>query len=170
MALFVRALPYNDALIELKGENAGKATDELAKWAESIQRQAAASPVAPDPAAQLGAPPNTGINASTSGTLGGDIPAGMYAIYVYREVRVQDPVSSGLDGSINWTHNGKALTRALSSFSGAPQTVNDSVGDVIVIEIDPQTAISYTLTYVSNTPQLAEFQATLLANLLETVS
>jgi hypothetical protein len=67
--------------------------------------------VAPDPVAQL-----QGINGSTSGTLGGDIPAGLYVVYVYREVTTQDPVSSSLQGSINWTHNGKAMTRSLANF------------------------------------------------------
>lgn len=168
--LFIRALPYNDILINTKGKDAGKPTDEMAKWAESVQRQTGASPVAPDPAAQLGVAPDPPIQQSRSGTLGGDIPAGLYAVYVYREVIVADPVSSSLNGSINWTHNGKAMTRALSAFAGAPQTINDSAGDVLVIEIDPNTPISYTLTYASNTPGLAEFQASLLANLLQTLS
>jgi len=39
-----------------------------------------------------------------------------------------------------------------------------------VIEIDPNTSISYTLTYASNTPGLARFQASLIANLLQTLS
>lgn len=163
--VFIRALPYNDELIIVKGNDAGKATDEMAKWAESIQKQSNASPVAPTPAVQIEA-----IQASTSGTLGGSIPAGIYAIYAYREVVAADPVSSSLALSIQWTHNGKALTRTLSNFAGAPQTINDSASDVTVIEIDPNTPISYTLVYASNTAGLAEFQCSLIANLLQALS
>lgn len=170
MALFLRKLPFNDVLILLKGEHAGKATDEMARWGEGIQRQASAAPVAPNPAERLGAPAaGPPLTASASGTIGGAIPSGMYTVYVYREVLVADPVSSSLNGTINFTHNGKALTRSLATFGGAPQTINDNIGDVIPIETDPNTGISYTLTYASNTPALAGFQVTLLANLMETV-
>lgn len=165
MALFQRPLPNNDVLIVLKGEHAGKATDEFTKWAEGLERQSAASPVAPEPAAQL-----ENISVSTSGTLGGDIPSGLYVIYAYREVVIADPVSSSLQIAIGWTHNGKSLTRTLSAFGGAPQTVNDTASDVTVIETDPNTAISFTITYASNTPLLARFQASLIANLLQTLS
>lgn len=163
--LFLRKLPFNDQLILMRGEDAGKATDELVKWAESIQRQSGASPVAPQPGEQI-----TDITASTSGTFGGNLSAGLYAIYAYREVVVADPVSSSLALALAWTHNGKAMTRNLSAFSGAPQTINDSKSDVEVVEIDPNTTISYTLTYASNTPDLAEFQCSLIANLLQTFS
>lgn len=165
MSLFLRSLPFNDVLVEMKGKDAGKATDELVKWAEGVQRQSNASPVAPDPSVQL-----EDIAASTSGTLGGDIPSGLYAIYLYREVTVQDPVSSSLTVALGWTHNGKALTRTMTAFAGAPQTVNDTVGDVAVLEIDPNTPISYTITYTSNTPAMARFQCALIANLLQTLS
>ncbi len=178
MALFLRKFPFNDLIVILRSQinksmgrapqgsdkDEGKATDELAKWSESIERQSSAAPVAPDPAEQL-----TGIVASDSGTIGGAIPAGLYAVYAYREVIIADPVSSSLALVIGWTHNGKALTRTLTAFAGAPQTINDTVGDVAVIEIDPNTSISYTLTYASNTPALAEFQVSLLANLLQTI-
>lgn len=163
MSLFLRRFPFDDILLLLKGENAGKATDVLVKWAESIEKQAAASPVRPQPAERL-----PDISASTSGTLGGEDVAGTYRISVTREVVVADPVSSALAVAIGWTHNGKALTRTLLAFAGAPQTVNDTAGDVTVVDIDPGTTISYTLTYASNTPALARFAATLIAELLET--
>ena len=165
MAVFLRKLPYNDVLTIMEGKDAGKPTDEMAKWAESMERQSSASPVAPQPAEQL-----ENISASTAGTLGGDIPAGIYAIYAYREVVIADPVSSSLALSIGWTHNGKALTRSLSAFTGAPQTINATASDVTVVEIDPNTPISYTLTYASNTPGLGRFQCSLIANLLQNVS
>lgn len=164
MAIFLRALPYNDVLIILKGENAGKSTDELVKWAESITRQAEASPVAPEPATQL-----TGVAASASGNLGGALVAGLYRVNVYREVTVEDPVSSSLAVTISWTHNGKALTRTLSAFAGAPQQDTDTASDVTILEIDANTTIGYALTYASNTPGLAEFQVTLIAELLQTL-
>ena len=181
MSVFLRKLPYNDKLVITKGDTVtdprtghariataddeGKPTDEMAKWAESMERQSSAAPVAPEPAVQL-----ENIAASDSGTLGGDIPSGIYAVYAYREVLVADPVSSSLALSIGWTHNGKALTRTLSAFSGSPQTVNDTVSDVTVIETDPNTPISYTLTYASNTPGVARFQCSLIGNLLQTLS
>lgn len=175
--LFLRALPFDDELIITKDgtgsrqglapkvSDIGKATDSLSKWAESIQRQAAASPVAPTPAEQI-----QSIVASSAGTIGGTIPSGIYAVYAYREVIAVDPVNSSLGLEITWTHNTKAMTRMLSAFTGAPQAITDSVGDVAIIETDPNTTIGYVLTYASNTPGLAEFAASLLANLLQTTS
>jgi hypothetical protein len=164
MALFLRRFPFDDVLVLLKGENAGKATDELVKWGESVGRQADASPTRPQ-AYQ----PITGIGASASGTLGGEDVSGVYRVTVYREVTTADPVSSALNGSINWTHNSKAMTRALSAFGGGLQSILDSAGDTLEIQIDPGTAISWTLVYASNTPGLARFTATLIAELLQTV-
>lgn len=164
MALFLRKFPFADLIVILQGKDAGKCTDELIRWAESIEQQADASPARPQPAEAL-----TDLSVSASGTLGGDQAAGLYRVSVYREVEIADPVSSSLNGSINWTHNGKALTRNVSAFAGAPQTINDTAGDTIVIQIDPGTVISYTLTHVSNTPGLARFTATLMAELLQTV-
>jgi hypothetical protein len=165
MALFLKKFPFNDKLIILKGENAGKATDELSKWSESLNRQVVASPVAPEPATEL-----PDVSANDSGTLGGTFVAGMYRVNAYREVMVQDPVSSSLAITLTWTHNAKAMTRTLSAFGGAPQVTTDSASDVEIIEIDPGTTIGYTLTYASNTPGLARFQITLLAELLQTLS
>lgn len=175
--IFLRALPFNDVLIVTKGSKAnrknlpagfsdeGKATDELVKWANSIELQAAHSPVAPEPVTRL-----ENVAASESGNLGGTFPAGFYRVNVYREVVSEDPVSSGCDVTILWTHNGKSLSRALSAFSGAPQQDTDSASDVTMIEIDPNTTIGYQITYASNTPGLAEFQVTMLAELLQTLS
>lgn len=107
------------------------------------------------------------IGASTTGAIATEQAGGLYRVSVYREVTTQDPVSSSLAIVIGFTHNGKAMTRNLSAFAGAPQTTADSVGDSVVIEIDAGTPISYTLTYASNTPGLARFEATLMAELLE---
>lgn len=165
MAVFLRDFPYNDEIIGDKGVDRNKATDELIKWAESITRQSEASPVLPQPVTRL-----TGVDASDSGTLGGVDTAGVYRISAYREVTVADGVSSSLALEIAWTHNTKALTRVLSAFSGAPQAITDTVSDVTMIEIDSGTAISYTLTYASNTAGLAEFQVVLAAELIQTIS
>lgn len=165
MAIFLRDFPYNDEIVGAKGVDRMKATDELIKWAESITRQAEASPVLPQPVERL-----TGVAASDSGTLGGVDTAGVYRVSAYREVTVADPVSSSLAIEIAWTHNAKSLTRLLSTFSGAPQALTDTASDVTVIEIDSGTVISYTITYASNTLGLAEFQVVLAAELIQTIS
>lgn len=170
MALFLRALPFNDVLILLKGKDAGKATDELVKWSESIERQSAASPVAPEPAVRLGDPAaGAPLTATTSGVFGGSFPAGIYNIQAYREVLVEDPVSSSCDIDITFTNNGKSMTRTLPTFAGTPQQDTDSAGDVTMIEIDPNTTIGYAVTIASNTPGLAGFQVTMISSLLQTV-
>ena len=163
-SIFLRQFPFDDRIVIMEGKDKGKCTDELSKWTESIQRQTGSSPVAPVPAVQL-----TGIDASESGDFGGTLSAGLYTIKVYREVTVEDPVSSSLAVTLTWTHNGKAMSRTLSAFAGAPQADTDSASDVTMIEIDPNTTIGYTLNYSSNTLGLAEFQATLLAQLDQTV-
>ena len=165
MALFLRQFPYNDEIVALKGNSKAKATDELLKWAESIERQSSASPVRPQPAEVL-----TNIAANTTGTLTGVEAAGFYRVTAYREVTAVDPVSSSLAIAIAWTHNGKALTRNLSTFSGAPQATTSTAGDVTAVEIDPGTTISYSLTYASNTPGLAKFSMTMSSELVQTIS
>ena len=165
MAVFLRDFPYNDAIVGKSGVDAQKATDELIKWAESITRQSEASPVLPQPVTRL-----IDVAANASGNLGGVDTAGVYRISAYREVTTADPVSSSLGVDIAWTHNGKALARTLSAFSGAPQAITDTASDVSVIEIDAGTAISYALTYASNTPGLGKFQVVLAAELIQTVS
>ena len=167
--IFLRSLPFDDPLIIMKGADAGKATDEFVKWTNGLTRQAGASPVAPVPAETHGAP-GAGLTATVSGNFGGTLTAGLYRISAYREVLVADPVSSSLALEIQWTHNGKALVRTLAAFTGAPQTIADSAGDVTILDIDPNTTIGYTLTYASNTPALAQFQVTMLAELLQTTS
>lgn len=162
--VFLRALPYNDVLIILKGDDAGKPTDEFAKWAESLQRQTGNAPVAPVPAVQFRQADGTQIVANVSGNFG-SLQAGLYTIKAYREVVVEDPVSSSLALTITWTHNGKALTRTLSAFTGAPQQDTDTATDVTVVEIDANTTIGYSFVYASNTPGLAAFEATLIAQL-----
>ena len=164
-SVFIRALPYNDVLIFVKGEFAGQATDEMAKWAEGIQKQASATPVAPTPAVQL-----ADIAAGDTGNFGATLPAGIYRVNAYREVTTADPVSGSLGITLSFTHNGKALTRILAGFSGAPQTTSDQRGDVEILEIDPNTTIGYTLTYASNTPGVSRFQVSMIAELLQTLS
>lgn len=165
MALFARDFPFNDLIVLLSGKDKGKSTQELQDWAATLLRQAEASPVRPQPAEVL-----TDVVANAMGTLTGVEAAGLYRVTAYREVTVADPVSSSLAIAISWTHNGKALTRTLSAFTGAPQTTTNTAGDVTAIEIDPGTTISYALTYASNTPGLAQFSVTMSAELLQTIS
>ena len=165
MAIFLRNFPYNDDVVGSKGVDKNKATDELIKWAESITRQSEASPVLPQPVTEL-----YNVNANSTGNLGGSEAAGVYRISAYREVTTADPVSSSLALSIAWTHNAKSLTRTLSAFTGAPQATTNTASDVSIIEVDVGTAISYSLTYASNTPGLGQFQVVLAAELIQTVS
>ena len=154
--------PSNDRIVDKEG----RPTRELNDWIElSLLSQLQASPVRVQPAEVL-----TGIIGNTVGTLGGDQVAGLYRVTAYREVTIADPVSSGLAIDIAWTHNGKAMTRTLSPFAGAPQVITDSAGDVTAMEIDPGTPISYTLTYASNTPGLAQFSVTMSAELVQTIA
>lgn len=172
-AVFLDKLPYNDVLIITDAAAkaakepgwAGKPTEELTKFFESMQRQVQSSPVAPEPAVVL-----TNISANDSGTFGGELPAGLYAIHAYREVTTEDPVSSSLGVTITWTHNGKSLSRPLSTFSGTPQQDTDTATDVSVIETDPNTSIGYVLAYASNTAALARFSLSMIAELLQTIS
>ena len=165
MSLFLRQFPFDDLIIETQGQHFGKASQVLTDWSASLERQAGASPVQPNPPILL-----TDVQANGSGVLGGLESAGLYRVSVYREVTTADPVSSSLTIDLAWTHNGKALTRTLSLFAGAPQTVTDTASDVEMMEVDPGTSISYTLTYVSNTPGAARYSVTMAAELVGAVA
>lgn len=165
MSLFLREFPFADPIVETEGKHVGKATQVLTDWAASLERQSGASPVQPNPPIVI-----TDVQANDSGTLGGLESAGLYRVSVYREVTTADPVSSSLAIVLAWTHNGKALTRTLSTFAGAPQTVTDTASDVEMMEVDPGTSISYALTYVSNTPGSARFTVTMTAELVGAVA
>lgn len=151
--------PSRDAIVK----SSRKSADVFTRWNEqSLLNRVDRTPFRVQSSDQL-----TNIGASTSGTIATEQAGGLYRVSVYREVTTADPVSSSLAIALGWTHNGKSLTRTLSAFTGAPQTVNDTAGDSVVIEIDAGTPISYTVTYASNTPGLARFEATLMAELLE---
>jgi hypothetical protein len=152
--------PSNDVIVDKHG----RPTDQLTDWVElGLERALQAAPIRLQPTEVL-----TDVSASDSGTLGGDETAGFYRVSGYREVTVADPVSSSLTLTIGWTHNSKALTRTFN-FGAAPQTVNDTDGVVTVVQIDPGTVISYTLTYLSNTPAMARFDVTLSAELIQSL-
>lgn len=153
--------PVRDAIVK----ETRKPADVLVRYEEqSLQQRLNATPFR-----LQGADILTDITSSQLGTLGGDEVAGLYRVSVYREVLAADGVSSGLEGVIGWTHNGKALTRDLSAFSGAPQTISDNAGDNVIIEVDPGTPISYVLTYASAGAG-AVFYAVLCAELLQPIS
>lgn len=165
MALFLRDFPFDDIIVELKGKAAGKSSQTFNDWAASLTRQSEASPVRPQPAEVL-----ADVQANGSGTLGGSQAAGLYRVTGYAEVTTADPVSSSLRVDLGWTHNGKAMTRLLFNFAGAPQTTTDSTGAVAPIAIDPGTSISYTITYASNTPGVARYDLILSAELIQTIA
>ena|SRR5688572_18688367 len=153
--------PSRDVIVK----KSRKASDTFIRYSEqSVEQRLARTPFRVQPFDTL-----TDVSASGSGTIATDQISGVYRVSVYREVTTADPVSSSLAVSVQWTHNGKALTRTLPAFGAAPQTVNDSAGDATVIEIDPGTPISYTYTYASNTAGLARFDLTIGAELLQAI-
>lgn len=153
--------PVRDPIVK----TSRKAADVLVRYEEQVvQQRLDESPQRVQAAEVL-----TNIAASDVGTLGGDQSAGLYRVTAYREVTTQDPVSSSLALVISWTHNGKALNKTLAAFGAAPQTIFDTAVDVIAVQIDPGTPISYTLTYASNTPALARFACTMSAELLQAI-
>ena len=151
--------PSRDAIVK----KSRRSTDVFTRWNE----QALLERVSRTPFRVQSSEMLENVGASTSGSIATEQSGGLYRVSAYREVTTTDPVSSSLALAVSWTHNGKAMTRTLTAFAGAPQTTADSVGDSAVIEIDAGTPISYTLTYASNTPALARFEVTLMAELLE---
>lgn len=153
--------PSRDAIVKESRHSA----DVFTKWNEqSLLQRVDRTAYRVSSSVRLDDPP---VSASDAGTIVPDAVGGTYRITATREVIAADPVNSSLAITIGWTHNGKALTRALSAFAGAPQTISDTVGDQQPIEVDAGTPISYTLTYASNTPGVAQFAVTLIAELLE---
>lgn len=151
--------PSRDAIVK----RSRRSTDVFTRWNE----QALLERVSRTPFRVQSSEMLEDVGASTSGSIATEQAGGLYRVSVYREVTTADPVSSSLACVLAWTHNGKAMTRTLTAFAGAPQTTASNVGDSSVIEIDAGTPISYTLTYASNTPALARFEVTLMAELLE---
>lgn len=151
--------PSRDTLVT----ESRKGTRTFVQWSEQslLQRVDQTSYRIPSMA------PETALQASGSGVLVADAVGGQYRLSVYREVVAADPVSSSLAIVMGFTHNSKALTRSLASFSGAPQTINDNVGDTVVIDVDAGTPITYTATYASNTPGVASFYLSITPQLLQ---
>lgn len=154
--------PSRDRIVEKDGS----ATDIFTRYMEQslLQRLNQTSYRVPSVPAQ------PGVVGSGVGTLVANAVGGQYRISIYREVVSADPVSSSLAIVIAFTHNGKALTRSASAFAGAPQTANDNAGDTIVIDVDAGTPISYTATYASNTPALAQFYLSFTPELIQATS
>ncbi len=163
--------PSRDAIVTVtvgEGDQAqtfkGFPTDDLIRWMEQSLLQR----VQNTPFRLQGADELTSIDASTAGTLGGDQVAGLYRVSVYREVTTADPVSSSLQITLTWTHNGATCSRVLSSFAGAPQVLGDNASNTELVQVDPGTPILYTLTYAS-AGGVGRFTATLTAELVQPI-
>lgn len=93
-----------------------------------------------------------GLNASIGATaipLGG-LSGGLMRVAWYARIRTPDPVASSLTVIIGWTEGGVALT--LQGAAIVSNLVTSVQSGVIEIQVDPNSAITYATTYVSNTP------------------
>ena len=87
------------------------------------------------------------------------LAAGLYRVSYYAAITTADAVSSSLTVTVSWTES--ALTKSLS---GAPMTGNTTTtvqSSTALIEIDGS-PISYSTTYVSNTPGQMKYRLSLV--------
>lgn len=138
-----------------------KATDIFTIWNEqSLLQRLNDTPVQAEPTTEILA-----LAASDAVVIATGQAAGSYRVMVYREV-VSAGGASGLAATLTWSHNGKAMARLLTAFSGSPQSLTDSVGDVEFIVIDAGTPIGCSLVYSGAG---ASFYVALSAELLQTL-
>jgi hypothetical protein len=160
--LNIEPFPSNDIIVK----RSGKAADALVDWIDrNLQPRLQATPqVGPD-AARI-ADGNAAVVAPTP--IGAEQSAGLYRFTYYAEVLVPDGVSSSLQLTITWTHNGKTLQRVYPAMTG--DTIVTSQGIVDAVEIDGGSTVSYSLAYASNTPGSMHYQIAIALELLRVMS
>ena len=139
----------------------GKASGVFSRWFDtSFQARVDATPVVADPPEVLDAQ-----SASTSGTVGGSQSAGLYRVSYYAQIITAAGVSSGLQLTLTWTHEGVAQSETFTNLTGNTTTTHQSQS--LMIEIDPGTTIGYSLTYASNPASAMVYYAVLCAELIQ---
>lgn len=143
----------------------GKASDVFIRYnEETLIARLAATPVLPDPVVEI-----ENVNTTQTGTFGGVQSGGLYQIAAYLECRVADGAGAPTAVlTLNWTHNGKALSRSYTALSGSSTT--NTRGEVDVLQIDGGTSVSYTIAYTAGgTPGLFRFDASLALTLMQAI-
>lgn len=134
---FTEPFPSRDAIVK----KSRKATDVFTRWnEESLQQRINQTPYRPQPSDVI-----TGIAATESGTLGGDVASGLYRVTYAAFVAVAEALAT-LTLTLNWTQGGIVRSHVFAALNGA--VAAGEQGFVYPVWTDPGTPISYSLAYV----------------------
>lgn len=97
-----------------------------------------------------------GATPLTAGTLS----AGRYRISIYARITTADLVSSSLTVTIGWIESGQALTISGSAITGNATTSVQAFS--VVLEVDGNSALTFSTAYVSNTPGQMVYRLTVV--------
>lgn len=141
------AAPVRDALVEVRGANAGKVTGHAwLTWLRDIRSDIDAAPAGFTPVTR------EAMNASigtTSIPTDGALSAGLYRVSWYLEVTTAAAVSSSAQVTIAWTSNAVSKTKVGAANNGNTTATYES-NSAPLIRVDAASPITYAVTYASN--------------------
>lgn len=147
--------PFKDALVEMKGANAGKATQEFDTWLN--QRAIPSIDASP---AQFPAINDDDLNDAVGLTeILPSAGAGLYRFNPFLQVRTPDGAASSAQITLAWSYLGQSLTKVFSNMNG--NTVTTYTSDApFVFRVDADSPISYQIAYTSTTPNAMRYSLT----------
>lgn len=108
--------------------------------------------------------------AAAAGDLAVNVSGGFYRVEVFSALSVADAVANSLQLTLSWTLNGHAYTE---TFAALTSLVVGAAGSrqsaVFVMQVDPNTAVSYSFAYVSNTPGAMRWQTAATLTLIQAI-
>lgn len=113
-------------------------------------------------AQQIGSTVNLTQQSATVAATSIPLPAlsnGNYRVSYYLEKTTADGVSSSTQVTIGWTHNSKSLTHQFAALTTDTTTATDA--QTLPMLIDQNSAITYAVSYASNTPGKMQYLLTL---------
>lgn len=141
------AAPVRDALVDVKGEYAGKVTSvSWLTWLRGLVDGIAAAPEGFEP---LVYPNQAAAIVTTAFPTDGDLSAGLYRVGWYGQVITPAGVSSSFQVTLSWTLNGVTQTLTGALMNGNTTTTRECNG-AQVIAIDASSPITVAVAYASN--------------------
>lgn len=157
--------PFNDVLVEMSGENAGKPTREFDIWlTQRIIPSIDASPAQFEPINRDSEQAAIGLTEILP--VAG---AGFYRFNVFLQVITPDGAASSAQVTLAWQYNGQAQTKVFTNMTG--NTVTTYTSDApFVFRTDAGQPISYSVAYTSTTPNQMEYSLTASLELMRSFS
>lgn len=159
MSLLTEPYPSRDRLVTKEGY----ASDEFDRWLSlGLQPAVQSSPNVVESISEDSLSAGVGITPI--------IPTALQAVYRFGwvvQILTPDPVSNSVEVVLTYTRNGVVQTETFPAVTGILTTTHG--GSVFPFRVDGGTPISYTVNYLSNTPNACVYALNLTVEVVQVV-